>query len=95
MDPTKYQSELDESGQISASLTNPETNQYNLIPNETRIDRSNKSIGSVLGYLFPHPKFLGQVRVGHKPDSWTTLPLVYAVSRPTHPRLLYFLNFFW
>ena len=62
--PTKSMPDLDGSSQILASLTKPKTNQYNPIPDNTQIGRSDKSSRSISGYFFPYPKFSGQVKLG-------------------------------
>ena len=62
----KSRSDLNGSGLILALVTKPETDWYNLTPDETQISQSNESSRSILVYNFIHPKFSGQVWVGHK-----------------------------
>ena len=84
---TNSRPNLDGSDLILALVRKPEIDWYNLTPDETQTSRSNESSRSVLVYIFIHPKFSGQVLVGHKCD------LTRPMDSPTWDNAWHFMDY--
>ena len=53
--------------------SSPSLTDYQPTPTEVGLARTNSSYWSTTGLDFGDLKWLGQFRVGHRPDPWTTL----------------------
>ena len=64
-------------GQILAQVIKPEIDPIQLENERPKLKNPTKSFGLVSSHFFIHSNHSGRVRVGHKPNLWTTLTESY------------------